>query len=128
LKKEGTPGDSAQSGITPGELINTGFSLWENRLMARIAQVLGKEKDANEFKQQEEYIANAFNKKYFSEEAGYYQPGSQASQVLPLWLGIVPDKHVNSVVTHLVKDIEEKDYTHSVGNQCWKMLPEVLCD
>jgi alpha-L-rhamnosidase len=121
-------GVTAQSAITPGEMISTGFWLWENRLMAQIARALGKFGDAGEFENQAELIAGAFNKKWLSAAEGYYQPGSQAAQVLPLWLGIVPKEYTGSVIAHLVKDIQEKNYTHSVGNQCWKMLPEVLCE
>jgi alpha-L-rhamnosidase len=120
--------NGAQSAITPGELISTGFWLLENRLMADIARVLHKETDADEFKKQALYIEQAFNKTWFSPELGYYRPGSQAAQVFPLWLDIVPGEYKESVARHLAEDVKQKNYTHSVGNQCWKMLPEVLCD
>jgi alpha-L-rhamnosidase len=122
------PGNGAQSAITPGELISTGFWLWENRLMADIACVLHRESDADAFERQALFIEQAFNKTWFSPELGYYRPGSQAAQVFPLWLDIVPKKYKETVARHLVEDIQQKNYTHSVGNQCWKMLPEVLCD
>jgi alpha-L-rhamnosidase len=116
------------SAITPGELISTGFWLWENRLMADMARVLRKETDAEEFSKQALYIERAFNKTWFSPELGYYRPGSQAAQVFPLWLDIVPKGYKESTARHLAEDVKQKNYTHSVGNQCWKMLPEVLCD
>jgi alpha-L-rhamnosidase len=122
------PNGGAQSVITPGELIGTGFWLWENRLMADIARVLHRDTDADEFEKQALFIERAFNKTWFSPELGYYRPGSQAAQVFPLWLDIVPKGYKDAVARHLAEDIKQKNYTHSVGNQCWKMLPEVLCD
>jgi alpha-L-rhamnosidase len=107
--------------------IPTAFYYWDAKLMARIAELLGKTGDAREFASLAARIKQSYHKKYYHQATGNYQDGSQMANAFPLFLGIVPEPCQPKVLGNLVADIMEKQNGHlTTGVLGTKYMIEVL--
>ena len=70
--------------------------------VARAAQVLGKTQDAEKYARLAEEIKTSFNQHFLNRAAGLYAEHSQTSQVLPLYLGMVPKAERPLVLRQLI--------------------------
>ena len=114
---------------TPRDLISTGAFYLAADIVAEIAEVLGKDADAREYRDLCAKIAAAFNNKFFNAEMGVYGNGSQYSYIWPLFLGIVPQEHHAGVIEKLKHDIMVTHKGHlSTGFLGARYMFELLCD
>ncbi|MEX1015840.1 MAG: family 78 glycoside hydrolase catalytic domain [Phycisphaeraceae bacterium] len=111
---------------TPGTLVSTAFLAQHLRLLARIAGVLDKGKDAKEYAARADAIAEAFNRRFWDASHGVYGSGSQACSAIALAFDLVPADRVERVVQHLAADVIAHDCHLSTGNIATKYLLEVL--
>jgi len=112
---------------TPGELVSSFFYAYDILLLKNIAEVLGKEKKAEDYQNLFEKIEKAFHKKYYDSETQNYGNGSQTSTALPLVLGIVPEEVRGRVWHNLRQNILYQNNTHlTTGIMGTKYLMEVL--
>ena len=113
-----------ESRKTSGEVLGTTYFIYDLKLMAKYATMLGHGDDAARYVAQAQAMTEAFNKKYWNAEKGYYANGSQTAQVLPLYFGIAPVEAEGPAFDHLVNKImvEGKGHigTGLVGGQ-WLM-------
>lgn len=93
----------------PRALMNTFSHYQTTEMVANAAEELGETADAATYSERMDAIATAFNKEFLNPETGVYGSGNQTSFVLPLFLGIVPDEHVDQVVENLVTRITTED-------------------
>ena len=117
--------NGAISAITPGELVSTGYLYYNLRLMEKYARLVHPS-EADGFAARADKVRDAFNREFFRPETGTYATGSQACNVLPLFLGIVPQGREADVAAALNADVVAKDYHLSTGNLCTKYVPEQL--
>lgn len=89
----------------PHDLYNTAFLYQVTDTFAKIARVVGNETDAEQYRERAEHIAEAFDDEFFDPEAGEYGPGTQSSYSVPLFLGMVPDEHVEAVAANLAEKV-----------------------
>ncbi|RDI69934.1 alpha-L-rhamnosidase [Halopelagius longus] len=89
----------------PHHLYNTAFLYQVVDTFAKVARVLGNETDAESYRERAEHVADAFNDRYFDPESGTYGPGTQSSYAVPLFLGMVPDDHVDRVAENLAEKV-----------------------
>ncbi|RME90890.1 MAG: alpha-rhamnosidase [Verrucomicrobia bacterium] len=94
------------------------------RLMARYARVLGREDDAAAFDRRAEVIREAFNRRLYRPDKGWYDNGSQTACVLPLAFGLTPEAERGRVFARLIDKIAHESHGHVgtglVGGQ-WLM-------
>jgi alpha-L-rhamnosidase len=122
-------GNNAIASNTPIELVSTGYFYLNTLIISKIAHILKKYDEENIFLEKLEHIKNSFNSKFFNYETNNYGSGNQACNILPLFLDLVPEKHKQSVINNIIKNIiEVEDYHISTGNQCTKYLIENLTD
>jgi alpha-L-rhamnosidase len=95
---------------TSGELISTWCHFHGAILLHEIEKVLGKPVSAERTLELAENIREAFNEAFLKEK--FYDRGSQTSNVLPLFLNMVPEQAQRSVLNHLVDDINENHGGH----------------
>jgi alpha-L-rhamnosidase len=76
-------------------------------VLARAAAVLGKTQDAAKYRQLGESIRASFNQRFLNPTTGLYANNSQTSQVLPLYLGMVPNNTRQLVLRRLIEDIHQ---------------------
>jgi len=73
--------------------------------VVRAAELFGKTDDAQKYKQLAERIKTSFNEHFFDPGTGLYKPETQTNQVLPLYLGMVPEGKWDLVLQRLIGDI-----------------------
>lgn len=86
--------------------------------MSKIAALLRRGDDAAEYRALAAREKEAFNRKYWDAEKGWYDRGSQTANAMPLELGIVPEDRRAGVLQHVVDDIhahEDHITTGEVG-------------
>jgi len=129
------PPSSIVSRKTPVELTSSWYFYHDTLYFAKIAEILGKKEDYEFFRNKSEEIKTAFNKKFLkvSYETTTLSPVdrsiSQTSNILPLYLNMVPEekqKKVLSILTSAI--IENFDYHIDTGIVGTRYLFDVLSD
>ncbi|MBK8946288.1 MAG: family 78 glycoside hydrolase catalytic domain [Ignavibacteriae bacterium] len=87
------------------ESVPTAFYFWNAKNLSKIANVLNNKEDEIYFNNLSEKIKLEFNNKFYNSETKNYNDGSQMANAFPLYLDLVPENDVNSVLENLVKNI-----------------------
>ncbi|MGA3327502.1 MAG: family 78 glycoside hydrolase catalytic domain [Terriglobia bacterium] len=126
---DGKEHDGKDRGATSRPLIGTAYCYLNVKLMARAAQRLGKTEDEKHYTDLAARIREGFNRRLFNPQTAQYESATQASYVLPLAFGLVPDDLRPRVVQNLVDDImiQHQGYT-TVGLLGMQWLMEVLTE
>ena len=122
---EGLDG-SPVSRNTPGGLVSTACTAYSARLLAQMALVLGKKRDAAAYLRLAEGFGDDFNQRFWDEQAGGYGSNNQACNAISLYMGMVPAERRDSVVANLVRDVQAHGNHLTTGNICTKYLLEAL--
>ena len=77
-------------GKTPLEYIDTAYFAYSTRLMAEMAQAIGKKEQAAEYRELLGRIKDAFNKRYVNAD-GALQVDTQTAYALALWMELLPE-------------------------------------
>jgi alpha-L-rhamnosidase len=101
-------GVTTKSPETPVELVATWYYYQDLVLLSRIALALKKTTQAKEYARLAEQVKEAFNKK-FLKGSSY---GSQTANILPLYLGMVPEHKIEPIMEKLLQDIENEHGGH----------------
>ena len=112
---------------TPVPLVATAHYLFDLQLIAEAARMTGRTADEQHYRQLCQTVTNQFNRHFYKPDSCYYGTGSQASNALPLFLGICGDNK-EAVLQHLIADIHahgDRLTTGDVGN---RYLFRVLAD
>ena len=119
-------GGGALSTITPPLLMSTGFLYFDCTLLAKMARVVGREEDERSWLKQAAQVKADFNRTFFHEDDEYYGADSQAANIIPLYFGLVEEKHIPGVLRHLREDIQRHGGHLTTGNICTRFAIEVL--
>ena len=104
---------------TPVPLVATAHYIYDLQLMQRAARMVGKPQDAARYSRLLQQVTDAFNRQFYHPDSCTYGSGSQASNALPLYLGIT-GSNKQQVLQSLVADIRAHDNrltTGDVGNR-----------
>lgn len=116
------------SQLTPMGLTATAYYYYDLCIMEKVANLLGEKYDAEEFKGEAARIKKAFNKAYFHPAKMQYGSGSQTSNAMPLYMGLVEDKNRQAVLKNLIADIKKNDNKVTAGDIGYRYLLKVLSD
>lgn len=119
-------GGGALSVITPPLLMSTGFLYHDCILMEKMAKVLGKTEDEQEWRQTAARVKDNFNRAFFHTEGQYYGENSQAANILPLQFDLVEKPYIPGVLANLCQDIRQNGGHLTTGNICTRFGIEVL--
>ena len=122
------PNGSGVSRDTPGALMSTGYLYYCSRLISKMAGLLGKEADAARYSGIAGEVKEAFNRRFWDEEAGGYGSNNQACNSFAISLGMPSDEMGERALENLVEDVKAHDYHLTTGNLCTKYLLEVLSE
>jgi alpha-L-rhamnosidase len=125
---EGSIGGGAVSKYTPGALVSTAYLCYQARLLARMADVMGREEDARRWHRFAREAGEGFHAHFWNEATGGYGSGNQACNALALYMDLVPGELRARVARSLVDDVAGHGYHLTTGNLCTKYLLEVLSD
>ena len=119
---------------TPIALTSTFYYYHDTRIVAQIAELLGRTEDAHVYGERSRLIAEAFDRE-FNEHGRYAvtsmspidRHGSQTSQLLPLALDLVPEQDRDECIGILMREVVERfDYHPDTGIVGWRYLLDVL--
>ncbi|WP_082592749.1 alpha-L-rhamnosidase [Paenibacillus sp. Soil766] len=85
-------------------------------VFVQIANLLNNKQDAINYAILRDKIKSAFNDAFFNRETSRYATGSQASNAMPLSLGLVDDHFKETVLSHLIEDIRLHGYHTTAGD------------
>jgi hypothetical protein len=117
------PGESQ---LTPISLTATAIFYYDLKLMARMAQMLGKGEDASVYAAHAEGVRISFNDRFFNPETKIYATGSQTSFALPLYFGIVDEQFRRDVFKNLENGILAGDKALTAGDVGYRYLLRAL--
>ena len=113
----------------PKELTGTAFYYDNVRTLSRIARVLGKTQDAEQYATLADDIKKAFNRQFLKPGTGAYDSATQASQSFALFYDLVPQEERQNALDVLVRNILEKRNGHlTTGIFGTRFMPLVLSD
>ena len=104
---------------TPIPLVATAHYIYDLQLLCKAAQMMNKPQDKQMFEQRLDMVTSAFNRTFYKADSCKYGTGSQASNALPLFLGICGNNK-DKVLASLLADIAahgNRLTTGDVGNR-----------
>ena len=99
-------GDWRQLESTPSAVTATTIFFDDARILASMAELLGKAEDAARYGKLASEIRDAFNKRFFNAAAKQYAAGTQTANAIPLDMGMVPEENRTEVLGGLVKRLQ----------------------
>lgn len=99
---------------TPCDMLGTAHFAWSTELTARIAGLLGKEKDAAKLSRLHRRILKAFNREFVA-PSGRLSGDTQTAYAMALAFNLLPEKLESAAVTHLRRTIRKRDHHLSTG-------------
>ena len=119
-------GGGAVSVVTPTRLVATAFFCYENRLVANMAQVLGREAEAEHYRAEASRVSEAFLRAYYDPGTHQVGSGSQGCNTIALYMDIIPEADRAAVLENIVADIRAHDTHITTGNMCSRYIIELL--
>ena len=114
---------------SPGNVVSTFYYYYDARIVAEVAELLGKPEDAKFYSELADKIRRAFIEKFFDSESNKVGNGSQTCHALALFLDLVPKTKRAAVLDKMVKNITVTHKGHlSTGFIGAKYIMEVLSD
>ncbi len=121
------------------EICCTAFIYAMLKSMVRICEKLGISEDISEYETAATEIYKAFNEKFYNAEKGIYETTiwkeigirtkyRQTSNLLPLYFGMVPEEHKQTVLKNLAEDFISRDYHLDTGCTGTRFVLPVLFD
>ena len=108
-------------------LNSTAFYYYATTILTKVALVLDKTDDVQNYTDLAENIKTAFNKKYYDSTKHNYGAGSQYENAMPLFLNLVPENDKSAVLNSLINDIMAKREKHlTTGMLGTKYMMELL--
>jgi alpha-L-rhamnosidase len=112
---------------TPRELCATAYWAWSAALMAEMADATGRTDDARRYRDLRAAIGQAFAAEFVAAD-GTAGNGSQASQVLALFMDLVPADRRDAAAGVLAADIRRRGMKLSTGFLGTPYILDVLAD
>jgi alpha-L-rhamnosidase len=95
-------------------------------ILSQIANLLGKKNDANDFTALSAGVKTAYNNSFFNDTTKQYGTGSQTSNAISLYMGLVEKEHETAVLENIVKDIRSHNNSLTAGDIGYRYLLKVL--
>lgn len=117
------PGVSQQ---TPMGVTGTAIYYYNLCLLQKMATLLGKPADAEEYGTLVASVKQSFNTTFFNRETGQYATGSQAANAMAIYMQLVEPEHKAKVLANLIKDIRDRNNTLTAGDIGYRYVLRVL--
>jgi len=112
--------------LTPKAVTATSIYFYDASLLAKMAILMGENKDAIYYSSMAEKIRKAFNTRFYNPLTKCYSTGSQTAYSMPLFFGIVDDSCKNYVVENLIKSINNNNKALTAGDVGYRYLLRTL--
>ncbi len=122
------PNPPGVSQLTPMGVTGTAIYYYDLTVLQKIANLIGKPKDAIVYKNLAAEVRKAFNAKFFSAETKQYATGSQAANAMAVYMELVEPQYKQAAVENIIKDIRSKNNSLTAGDIGYRYLLRVLED
>lgn len=113
---------------TPIAVSATSHYFYGSKLLAKAAKMLGKTADVEKYTALTEEIRAAFNDKFYNVDKGSYATGSQFSNAVPIYMGIVQPENKEKVLKSLMDTIQSNNYRLTTGDVGNRYLYQTLAE
>lgn len=100
---------------TPGELLGTAFYSNLSRMMEGFSHIAGYPEDAGFWASEASVSKEAFHRRFFNNEGGYYGNNTVTGNILALRYGLVPPEHAERVISN-VAEVTEHQYDGHISS------------
>ena len=111
---------------TPTDFSTTAFYYWQNVLMVRFSEILGR--DGSAYAEKAAFLKDLINRKHFDREKCIYGNGSQAGQAIALMFGLVPEGCRERVAANLNQSLVDNGYMLDFGSVGSRFVPRALAE
>lgn len=112
---------------TPGSIVSSFYYYYDTKILADMAQILGKKEDVLAYRKLAEEIKRSFHREYFDARTKNYANGTQTANTLALFLDLVPESERGSVWGNLFDNIVYRNSSHlTTGIIGTKYIMELL--
>ncbi|WP_345953461.1 family 78 glycoside hydrolase catalytic domain [Mucilaginibacter sp. PAMB04168] len=101
---------------------------YDLQIMSQIARLLGKPADAVKFDKLAAEVKKSFNHTFFNVQTKQYATGSQTSNAMAVYCGLVEPQYKDAVIANLIKDIRNRNNSLTAGDIGFRYLLRVLDD
>jgi alpha-L-rhamnosidase len=122
------PSPGAESHESPAELTNTAYYYADTCILARVASLLGKKRDARHFETLRKKIKAAVRKRYYNRRYGRLAGHGQTSIACFLYQGLVETEEVESFTKMLLDEVVAHNDHIGCGILGSKYVLNVLTD
>ncbi|MBV7530202.1 family 78 glycoside hydrolase catalytic domain [Chitinophaga sp. sic0106] len=120
------PQRSGFSQMTKMGITATATYYYDLAIMARVAKLLGKKKDASAYNKQAAKVKTAFNKTFFDRKHQQYDSASQTANAMALYMHLVPAAKRKAVLDALVTDIRKRNNALTAGDIGYRYVLQAL--
>ena len=113
---------------SPIALSATSHYFYGSKLLAKAANMLGKSADAEKYTALTREIRTAFNAEFYNADKGSYATGSQFSNAVPVYMGIVQPENKEKVLKSLMDTIQSNNYRLTTGDVGNRYLYQTLAE
>jgi len=99
---------------TPGEFVSDFYYYQDVTTLAKMADVLGKTSDHDQYTQLAAQIKEAFNREFLNRKTGTYANGTQTAHAMALYLDLVPEGKRDDTENRTIKGLVESNLTQDV--------------
>jgi len=122
------PRASGLGKLTPIPLTATAFYYYDALILSRMAELLDKTDEAEEFGKKAAEIRDAFNREFYNPDTGQYATGSQCSNAIPLAMALVEPENRQSVLDAIVQDVQNRGNALTAGDVGYRYLLLALAE
>lgn len=112
----------------PGELVSTAYYYWHAVCMKEIADILGKEKDADYYNSLARKIKKAYRSKYLRTDGKGFGTGSQSCNAISINIGLAEGEDLKQAQESLLQALIDNGYHTATGNQAYRHMFDALTD
>ena len=95
-------------------------------ILSQAASLLNKNNEANDFKTLAARVKKSFNDLFFNDTTKQYGTGSQTSNAIAVYMGLVNEKDKAAVINNIVKDVRNHNNSLTAGDIGYRYLLKVL--
>ena len=119
------PGESQ---LTSKGITATAMYYYDVSILTRVADILGKPEDARKYAALADAIKSTYNTAFFNDSTRQYGTGSQTSNAMSVYMGLVDARDKAAVVENIVADIRQHNNGITAGDIGYRYLLRVLDD
>jgi hypothetical protein len=120
------PNRPGVSQLTTKGITATAIYYYDLTIISQIANLLDKKNEADEFAALSAQVKTIYNKTFFNDTAKQYGTGSQTSNAIAVYMGLVEEKNKAAVIENIVKDIRSHNNSLTCGDIGYRYLLKVL--